>query len=335
MEERFIEFTARQYDEGCSGAPGAPGGCPDENTWALLADDALAPSERRALIAHLSRCPPCRRIASQIISESASASEVSRPWIIRLRRPALYAAAAMIFVAVGVYFGVVRRGPDEAGLLARATRQIAAGQYDAAERELASAMERGQHSAAIRRLRGQALMGAALALATPGSAKLTSLGTVGVLPRRTKELPTIPVPPAQLEQALGLLRQAAEAEPNSPEGWQELGAALMVARRFDEAADAFGRWVQIEPDSAPAHNAQGLALYAAEHYSKAVAAFERASALARQVPAYVFNLAIACEEAGQLEEAQRHWRRYLELEPTGRDADEVRRWLSVLEKPTP
>lgn len=334
MLEPFIEFAARQYDEGCSGVPGAPGGCPDENTWALLADDALAPSEREALIAHLSRCPPCRRIASQIISESASSSESSRPWIIRLR-PALYAAAAMIFVAIGVYFGVVRRGPDEAGLLARATRQIAAGQYDTAERELASAMERGQHSAAIRRLRGQALMGTALALATPGSAKLTSLGTVGVLPRRTKELPTIPVPPAQLEQALGLLRQAAAAEPNSPEGWRELGAALMVARRFDEAADAFGRWVQVEPDSAPAHNAQGLALYAGEHYPEAVAAFERALALALKVPAYEFNLAIACEEAGQLEEAQRHWRRYLELEPTGRDADEVRKWLSVLEKPTP
>ncbi len=330
-----MEFAARQYGESCAGAPEGAGHCPDENTWALLADDALSPSERQALIAHLSRCPSCRRMASQIIAEAAPATGVRTPWIIRLRRPAVYAAAAMIVLAIGVYFGVVQRGRGEAGLLARATEQIAAGQYDIAARELAGAMERGQRSAAIRRLRGQALMGTALAMVTPGSAKLTSLGTVGVLPRRTKELPAIPVGQTQLEQALGLLRQAAETEPNSPANWRELGAALLVARRFDEAAEALGRWAQLEPDSAAAQNAHGLALYGAERYPEAVAALGRASTLAPQVPAYEFNLAIACEEAGQLEDARGHWQRYLELEPTGQDSDEVRKWLLVLEKPNP
>ena len=80
-------------------------------------------------------------------------------------------------------------------------------------------------------------------------------------------------------------------------------------------------------------NAFGI--FGAERYPEAVAALGRASTLAPQVPAYEFNLAIACEEAGQLEDARGHWQRYLELEPTGQDSDEVRKWLLVLEKPNP
>jgi len=345
MDDEFVEFVARRFDGAIAGPASRAGECPDENMWALLADDALSPSERRALIEHISRCATCRRLASEIISEwQVAQAETDGPEkpavaiyrrIVLFPRAGIYAAAAVVLLAVGLYFASSLAGRNDATLLARAAQQIAAGQYEVAERELAGAMQRGDASVAVMQLRGRALMGAALAMATPGKAKLTSLGSVGILQRRTKELPTIPVPEEKLERALAMLQKAAEANPPSAAGWRELGAALLVARRFDEAVEAFGRWVQIEPSSAQAHNARGLALYGAECHVEAAAAFQRASAIASEVSAHELNAAIACEEAGKVHEAQRHWQRFLKLEPSGPDAEEVRRWLAVLQKGTP
>lgn len=345
MNQRFIDFLVQQLDRATATAPNPEGKCLEENTWALLADDALSPRERESLVEHISQCAACRRVACEIISEwhaaPADGAESGRPSASMLRRLILsravgvYAAAAVVILGVGLYFLSSRTRRSEDDLLARAAHQIAVGQYEAAERELAAAMERGKASAAVMQLRGQALMGAALAMTAPGSAKLTSLGHVGILQRRTKELPTIPVPESRLKVALAMLREAANATPGSQGGWRDLGTALVVARRFQEAADAFGRWVQIDPDSAQAYNAHGLALYGAEQFAEAALAFQRASAVATEVSAYELNAAIACEEAGQLEQARRHGQRFLELEPTGRDADEVRTWLSYLGKDNP
>jgi tetratricopeptide (TPR) repeat protein len=334
MDERFIKFAARQYEAARVGQGKAADECPDENTWALLADNALSPSEREALIQHISGCPLCRRTASEIISEWEVMPAMPRRWIFRLH-PMAYAAAAVLLLGLGSYFIAARVGTDQSELLARAGRYVADGQYEAAERELAAAMARGATGPEIKRLRGQALLGAALATTHPGRGRLTELGLAGILQRRTKAISAMPVSEPRLRQALQLFQEVAEALPMSASGWRELGAALILAGDFDQAATTFEHWVQIDPGAAAAHNACGLALYGAARYAEAAVSFERAVVAAPDLATYELNAAIACEEAGQLEAAKRHWKGFLELEPTGPEADEARKWLAELERQVP
>jgi tetratricopeptide (TPR) repeat protein len=345
VPENFIEFLAHEHDRLTDGAAAPPTPCPDENLWALLADNALSPSQRSSLIEHVSDCVPCRRLASEIIAEwdvaatSHTGAETFVPGrkrgIARFRRMIPYAAAASIVLAVGLYFLFSGPRGTEASLLAQASQQIAAGQYDVAVSQLAAAMERGHKSAAVKRLRGQALLGSTLALAQPGQSRVTSLGIADILHRRTKDLPVIPVPAVRLDQALGFLRDAADSEPATADGWRQLGAALLVAHEYKQAAEAFSHWTRLQPDSAEAQNAYGLALYGGEDYSPAAAAFAQAAALAPQVAAYQLNTAMAYDEAEEPQKAATCLNRFLELEPAGPQADQARQWLDALQSGVP
>jgi tetratricopeptide (TPR) repeat protein len=376
MDDRLAAFVARQHDRIV--AEGQPGlsPCLDDNDWALLVDDLLSPRQREAIIEHISRCPACRRQASQIVSEFKSDAG-ARPQIIRYLQFGAYAAAAGLIVAVAMYIGyggssarqtrafalaeqqIARHAyaearhtldpflaagqlaPDrhahartlyEQSYVAQAQSQLDRNRYVDAQAVLTEAMDRGYDSADIKRLCGRAIMGTALAFASPEEETLTGRGMAGVLRRRTKDLPAPATLAAEFQTALDLLEQVVAEQPASPAGWRDLGLAKLAARRFDEAAEALDRRAQIEPGSADARNACGMALYGAGRYADAAAAFQEAIGIAPNVGAYELNAAIACEEAGELAAAVGHWQRYLVLKPTGKDAEEAQRWLPILQK---
>ena len=376
MNAKLAEFLARQHD-GLVDVSKTAQQCPDDETWSLLEDDLLSPSERESLIEHVSRCPPCRRKASQIMSAWQVPAARPTSLIFRLR-PLAYAMAACLVLAVGAYYVWTGVAPTPQTTLARAERDLELGRYQQvretldrvladesldvdnraqarslyektyvasamarldrqeyleAQNELEEAMERGYRSPDIKRLRGKALLATAVAMGPGPEDKLTALGFVGILTRRTKSLPTT-MPGAETDLAIKLLREAAGQQPGSAARWRELGVALLSIHRYAEAVEAFQRCCWLEPENGSAHNALGLALYAAERYREAVAQFGKAIGLQPDVSAYEFNAALTCEETGQLEEAVGHWKRYLALEPAGAQAHEARKWLAILERGT-
>jgi len=62
----------------------------------------------------------------------------------------------------------------------------------------------------------------------------------------------------EVEGAVGLAREAAEAAPEDAESWFVLGGLLRRARRRDEAAAAFGRAAELAPGNAAYRRAAGL-----------------------------------------------------------------------------
>jgi protein O-GlcNAc transferase len=84
-----------------------------------------------------------------------------------------------------------------------------------------------------------------------------------------------------------------------------------------QASVCFERALEQGPANAKARFNLANVLHDRREYQAALMLYRDAAALAPDFPDAYFNLALPCEELGFVEEAQRHWRRYLELVPTG------------------
>lgn len=99
--------------------------------------------------------------------------------------------------------------------------------------------------------------------------------------------------------------------------------ALFRARRYREAAEAYGEVVRLRPRLPDAHHNQGVALKAAGHLAESIACFRRAVRLKPDYLAAHTNLAAALEAKGDVRSGLEHridaWR----LEPTAHDPREA------------
>lgn len=161
-----------------------------------------------------------------------------------------------------------------------------------------------------------------------------------------------------LDQAIEQFELAAEANalspaPKSELGWlflaqgklemaaAELDAALRIDASYTPATLGVARLRLLEgdveaalsatrevatstPKSARAQALLGDCLFALGQLEEALAESKRAVALDPQNADAVFGLARVCEAADKQVEAQQHWQRFLDLEPSGTRADAVR-----------
>ncbi len=74
---------------------------------------------------------------------------------------------------------------------------------------------------------------------------------------------------------------------------------------------------------------QGKAIHVLGAYDQALAEFEAAFALV-PLPELIFNIARAQQKKNEIDRALETYRRYLELDPEGRVADEARRQVAIL-----
>jgi predicted Zn-dependent protease len=128
------------------------------------------------------------------------------------------------------------------------------------------------------------------------------LGRLCVLTRTTAPL-----------KSLEYCRQAAELEPDNiahPVGY---GAALVQARRFEDAITVLRRILKAEPDNYPARANFATALYEAKHFAEAIAEFNRLLEAKPDVPASYFFLATAHDALGDFTEAMAAYQKFLVL----------------------
>ena len=124
----------------------------------------------------------------------------------------------------------------------------------------------------------------------------------------------------QAEDAVGLLAQAAAANPSNPQPLLALGAAYQALGLADEAESQYRHALELDPLLPQAHNNIGVLHLDRAEPGAAIESFERA--LERQ-PRYVdalYNLGNAYRDTGRMAVAATHYRRALTHAPEHAEA---------------
>lgn len=109
-----------------------------------------------------------------------------------------------------------------------------------------------------------------------------------------------------------------------------LAALLARGKRAAEALAELQKYVALQPDRAPSHEALGGFYVEREEWALAAPHLERALALEPTYAPALFKLAQARAALGQRQEARLLYRRFLAVQPRGKQADEARRRLASL-----
>jgi tetratricopeptide (TPR) repeat protein len=130
--------------------------------------------------------------------------------------------------------------------------------------------------------------------------------------------------PASFDEAEALYKRATELDPNLAIAYTNLGNIRF--RRGDEAGaeQLYRRALEIDDRQPEAHYNLGYVMLERGYASRAVTYFEAAIKADPRFADAHFNLAMAYEALSDKARARVHWKRYLELEPTGTWADIAR-----------
>jgi tetratricopeptide (TPR) repeat protein len=132
-----------------------------------------------------------------------------------------------------------------------------------------------------------------------------------------------------LADAVGFLRVALAARPNSPPVWNNLAGALARQGKLEEAVDAFHKVIALQPDRPHHYFNLGKAYQDQKKPAEAVEAYRQALARWPDFPEANYNLAVALHDSGKPSEALAALAGYCKaMTPQMRDRPEVRRKLA-------
>jgi len=134
--------------------------------------------------------------------------------------------------------------------------------------------------------------------------------------------------PSTAAEAQRAYERALELDPAYVPAVINLGNLHYGQGRLDEARACFERAIELEPTNAKARFNLGNVLHDRSEYQAALILFRDAAALDPDFADAHFNLALTCEQLGLVEVAQRHWQRYLALDPAGNWAAIAREHLA-------
>jgi tetratricopeptide (TPR) repeat protein len=130
--------------------------------------------------------------------------------------------------------------------------------------------------------------------------------------------------PSTFAEAEALYKRATELDPHLAIAFTNMGNIRF--RQGDEpAAEAlYRKALEIDDRQPEAHYNLGYVMLERGYASRAVTYFEAAIKADPRFADAHFNLAMACEALGDKTKSRIHWKKYLELEPTGTWADIAR-----------
>jgi predicted TPR repeat methyltransferase len=119
----------------------------------------------------------------------------------------------------------------------------------------------------------------------------------------------------QLEMAADLIGKALAINDQVPAFHYNLGIVQKARGKLKDAAACYQHAIMLKPDHTDAHNNLGNVWKSLDKPDKARASFERALLLKPGNPDTLYNLGVLCSEAGDAQEAARHFLHYLEQDP--------------------
>lgn len=130
-------------------------------------------------------------------------------------------------------------------------------------------------------------------------------------------------------EAIEVLQEAVQLDPNHAASWNNLGYLLHTVKRDPDAVPALQKAVSLDGVNGRYKRNLGFALFSTGHPSDALRAFTAASGPIDGL----YNLGVAYELAGDLTMAEDHYQRVIALDPQHPKATEALERLPVPEQP--
>jgi tetratricopeptide (TPR) repeat protein len=137
------------------------------------------------------------------------------------------------------------------------------------------------------------------------------------------------------QKSLEHCSRVAELEPNNPQHAIGFGAALVQARRFEDAITVLSRTLTVAPDNYTARANLATALYEAKRYAEAVKEYNKLLDVKQDTPVIYFFMATAHDNLGEYVEAMAAYQKFLSLADAKQnqlEIDKVKLRLPTLER---
>ncbi|MFZ6861189.1 tetratricopeptide repeat protein [Undibacterium sp. Ji67W] len=119
----------------------------------------------------------------------------------------------------------------------------------------------------------------------------------------------------RFEEALDPAQRALALMPQNSRIFGNLGAAYNGLKNYEKAENYLKRAIELEPGLANAHNNMGNALFGLGKNKESITYYLNAILLDPNIPYFHTNLAVSYQKEKQLDKAEAHFRKALELQP--------------------
>lgn len=138
-------------------------------------------------------------------------------------------------------------------------------------------------------------------------------------------------PAANMQQNIQLMEKMVAAEPGNRGAWVQLGNAYFDSRQPVQAIEAYNRALELDPNDPDVLTDQGVMFREMKWYDRAIENFNKANELNPAHPQSLYNLGVVYRyDLNDLNRAREVWTRYLEINPSGPGADQIRREMEAL-----
>jgi cytochrome c-type biogenesis protein CcmH/NrfG len=139
-------------------------------------------------------------------------------------------------------------------------------------------------------------------------------------------------PVVNLQQQISTLNEIVAAEPKNRNAWVQLGHKYFDSEQPMEAIDAYAKALELDDSDLDVLTDQGIMFRQVGWYDRAIANFEKASRLDSSHLQSLYNLGIVYRyDLQDFDKAIAVWTRFVALNPTGSDSDQIRVELEFME----
>lgn len=134
------------------------------------------------------------------------------------------------------------------------------------------------------------------------------------------------------EQEIAKLKSVIKKEPKNVKAHVDLGNLYFDGQNYEKAIEYYDLALKLNPEDIDVMVDMGTSHFRLDDPDKALEVFRRAVAVDPEHAMAWYNMGVVFKEQGDTVNVQFAWSRYLELEPTGEQAEQVRQELTQLQQ---
>ena len=125
-------------------------------------------------------------------------------------------------------------------------------------------------------------------------------------------------------------KKAIDADPRKIAGYKSLGYFYIAQGKLEQAVSQFKKYIALDPENPDAYDSYGDALIAQKKFDEAIEKYSFALSLDKNFSSSIFQLGVCYEKKGMKAEAIESYRRYLTVDPSGRNAEAAQKKIKEL-----